>query len=99
MVGYVQETERRDALAGAVTAAQSSVDLVKTLYRSGLTDFQNVLDSERSLSAQQDLLAESEGAVIRHLIGIYKALGGGWAPDEDEDEGEDETEPEPSVAE
>ncbi len=81
IVGYAQESDRRDALGRSVTAAQESVKLVKTLYRTGLTDFQNVLDMERSLFVQQDEFAASEGAAVQNLIRIYKALGGGWDPD------------------
>jgi multidrug efflux system outer membrane protein len=33
---------------------------------------------QRSLSTQQDSLADSHGAVLRNLISLYKALGGGW---------------------
>jgi outer membrane protein TolC len=55
------------------------VQLVDTLYRTGLTDFQNVLDTQRSLFEQEDDLAQSEGFVTQDLIRIYKALGGGWS--------------------
>ena len=48
MAAYVQEVQRREALQRSVVAARASVDLVDTLYRSGLTDFQNVLDTQRS---------------------------------------------------
>jgi NodT family efflux transporter outer membrane factor (OMF) lipoprotein len=81
LVSYVQEIEHRDALRRTVTASRQSVTLVETLYRTGLTDFQNVLDMQRSLFLQQDRLAESEGRVIQNLVRIYKALGGGWAPE------------------
>lgn len=81
IVGYTEERKRRDTLARSVTAARQAVTLVKALYTSGLTDFQNVRDSERSLFIQQDLLAESEGLVILQLIALYRALGGGWQPD------------------
>jgi NodT family efflux transporter outer membrane factor (OMF) lipoprotein len=81
MVAYTQESERRDALARSVTASQESVDLVVTLYKTGLTDFQNVLDMQRALFQQQDLFAQSEGDVVNNLIRIYKALGGGWTPE------------------
>lgn len=81
MVAYDKERERRTSLADAVKAAQKSVELVKELYISGLTDFQNVLDMERSLFEQQDTLAETEGKTTQNLIRIYKALGGGWSPD------------------
>jgi NodT family efflux transporter outer membrane factor (OMF) lipoprotein len=78
MVAFVQEKERRDALERSATAAEKAVDLVNVLYRTGLTDFQNVLDTERSLFEQQDRLAESEGQVTQNLIRIYRSLGGGW---------------------
>jgi NodT family efflux transporter outer membrane factor (OMF) lipoprotein len=80
VVAYAQESERRDALDRAVEASRKAVELVNTLYKNGLTDFQNVLDSERSLFEQEDQLALSEGVVTQNLIAIYKALGGGWAP-------------------
>ncbi len=78
-VAYVQENERRDTLQRSVTAADAAVKLVNTLYRTGLTDFQNVLDTERSLFQQQDQLAQSQGEVTQNLIQIYRALGGGWS--------------------
>ena len=64
-----------------MVAAQKSVELVNVLYKSGLTDFQNVLDMERSLAEQEDLYVESVGFVTQNLIAIYRALGGGWDPD------------------
>lgn len=78
MVSYKKEQVRRDALLRAVDATARSVELVQTLYETGLTDFQNVLDSQRSLFQQQDRLAASEGLVTANLISLYKALGGGW---------------------
>ena len=49
-----------------------------------MTNFQNVLDMQRSLFQQQDLLAESEGLVAQNLVRVYRALGGGWAPTEEQ---------------
>ena len=54
---------------------------VKKLYEIGLTDFQNVLDMQRALTAQQDQLAQSQGLVAKNLVTIYTALGGGWFVD------------------
>ena len=81
LVNLAKERTRRDRLVRAVKASERSVGLVQTQYRTGLTDFQNVLDSERSLTDQQDKLAESQGLVISNLIELYRALGGGWQPD------------------
>ncbi|MBN1815969.1 MAG: TolC family protein, partial [Sedimentisphaerales bacterium] len=85
VVAYIREQQRKDSLERSVEAARRSVDLVSTLYRNGLTDFQNVLDMQRALSIQQDRLAESRGLVVQDLIVLYKALGGGWALEADKD--------------
>ena len=78
MVAYGREQERRARLRQAVAASRRAVDLVRTQYLAGLTDFQNVLDSQRTLFALGDQLADANGAVIRYLVRIYSALGGGW---------------------
>lgn len=89
LVAYASERRRLDRLAASTDATRRSLDLVLTQYRAGLTDFQNVLDTQRSLFASEDLLAESEGLVARNLIALYRALGGGWDPDTPDVEGED----------
>jgi multidrug efflux system outer membrane protein len=78
MYAYVQETRRRQLLEDSVTASLRSVDLVQSLYESGLTDFQNVLDTQRTLFLQQDSLAASNGLLLQDLVSIYKAFGAGW---------------------
>jgi multidrug efflux system outer membrane protein len=80
LVGFVREQERAEALQRSVTAASESVRLVEELYRLGLTDFQNVLVTQRILFEEEDKLATSRGRVTQNLIGVYKAMGGGWAP-------------------
>ena len=79
LVAYFNEQERRAALARSVVAAEQAAELVRELYRRGLTDFQNVLDAQRSLFGQQDDLAASEGDVLVSWISVYRAFGGGWA--------------------
>jgi NodT family efflux transporter outer membrane factor (OMF) lipoprotein len=82
LYAYGEELSRRDHLRDTVDATERSLDLVMTQYRSGLTNFQNVLDTQRSLLTRQDELAASEGQVTQNLIGLYRALGGGWDPEE-----------------
>jgi len=79
MVAYKREQARRDALERAVKAARRSVELAAALYRNGLVDFQNVLDAQRSLTALENMLAQSRGQVAVNLVSLYKALGGGWS--------------------
>jgi outer membrane protein, multidrug efflux system len=37
-----------------------------------------VLDSQRTLFSQQELLVTSRGNLTQSLIALYKAMGGGW---------------------
>ncbi len=83
LVAYAQDTLTRNSLQQSVGAAEKSVRLVQTAYTTGLTDFQNVLDMQRTLFTQQDRLVMSEGQVILDLVSVYKALGGGWAAETD----------------
>ena len=79
LTGFAQEQIRRDSLRQAVDAAQEAVALSQDLFKAGLNNFDAVLDAQRSLLTFQDDLAISEGAVTARLIGLYKALGGGWS--------------------
>jgi NodT family efflux transporter outer membrane factor (OMF) lipoprotein len=86
MVAYENEQIRRSLLARSVDATERSLELVLTQYRAGLTDFQNVLDTQRTLLNRQDDLAASRGQVVRNLIALYRSLGGGWTPTEEPEE-------------
>lgn len=71
------ERDRYKALEKAVTSSTKTVSLVKDNYREGLIDFQNVLDAERTIFANQDELAISQGEIAASYVALYKALGGG----------------------
>ncbi len=47
-------------------------------YKSGLTDFLHVLDSERSPHPVQYSLVQSDQTFSLNLFLLYKVLGGGW---------------------
>lgn len=81
LMSYSEEQNRRKSLKNAAEAAEQAVALAENKYAAGLTDFSNVLDSQRTLLSLQDQLAVSQGKVITNLITLYKALGGGWDPD------------------
>jgi multidrug efflux system outer membrane protein len=78
MYSYIQQAIRQKSLENSVTASLRSVDLVQNLYQSGLTDFQNVLNTQRTLFIQQDSLATSNGLLLQDIVLIYKAFGAGW---------------------
>ena len=78
MVAFLGSQQAVLLLAEAVTASKRAVDLSMIQYREGLVDYQRVLDSQRFLADQQDNLVFTAGAVGRNLVGLYRALGGGW---------------------
>jgi outer membrane protein, multidrug efflux system len=78
LVNYADEQARRDHLDATVRASQDALNLANDQYRAGLADFLTVLDSERTLFANQNSLAQSQTALVFDLVALYKALGGGW---------------------
>ena len=78
MIGFLRKRQEAQLLDDSVKASQRSVDLSMLQYREGLIDYQRVLDTQRFLTDQQDVWTATRGDVILNLIGMYKALGGGW---------------------
>lgn len=78
IVSYNMEKERYGNLFDAKEATAEAVSLVTTQYNNGLTDFQNVLDTERSLYRQQNQVIDAQSNMAVDLILLYKSLGGGW---------------------
>jgi NodT family efflux transporter outer membrane factor (OMF) lipoprotein len=72
--------ERQAQFAIALEASNNSALLARIQYRSGLTDFQQLLEAERSLLSARDGLANSRGDEALALVQLYRALGGGWDP-------------------
>lgn len=79
---------REQALGRAAEAARNAALLARQRYRSGLIDFQTVLDTERSLRAVQDSQAAASAERLSSLVQLYKALGGGWSPADNPDAGQ-----------
>lgn len=76
MTRYAREHERRAALQQAATQARRAVELAQTQYRAGLSDFQAVIDSERTVALLEDDLISSEAAIANSMVALCKALGG-----------------------
>lgn len=85
IAGYNLNQDRAQRLHEAVSAMTESVDLVLVQYSTGLTDFNNVLVTQRDLLAQQNQLLGSEAQTVVNLVSLYKALGGGWEQRPDKD--------------
>lgn len=78
LISYSYDLERRESLLKEAQFAEKAAKISLEQYSSGLIDFQSVLDAERVLLSSQDSVAQSDAQIIKDLIGLYKALGGGW---------------------
>jgi outer membrane protein TolC len=78
LLAHRQELRRLDTLRASVAANSRALDLATDRYTSGLENFLSVLDAQRALYAAEDDQARSETSAMVSLIGVYKALGGGW---------------------
>lgn len=78
LVELARVQDRRESLARAAEADRLAVRLANDLWTRGLTDFLNVLETQRALFQLEDQLAASEAEVSTGIVALYKALGGGW---------------------
>ncbi len=79
LTSYSNDRERVERLQKVVDANRTAFDLSQIQYKAGLADFLTVLDAERTLFNNQDLLAQSQIALVVDLVTLYRALGGGWS--------------------
>jgi NodT family efflux transporter outer membrane factor (OMF) lipoprotein len=71
--------ERREVELGvALDAASNAALLARSQYRAGLSDFQTLLEAERSLLSARDGLINAGADRALSLVQLYRALGGGW---------------------
>jgi NodT family efflux transporter outer membrane factor (OMF) lipoprotein len=77
--GYRQSVRSLDL---ALDAARQATKVATERYDRGLTDFLNVLDAEREQFALEQQRAEVVRLAGDSFVALYKALGGGWPPDE-----------------
>jgi multidrug efflux system outer membrane protein len=78
LASYAADQQRRAWLDATVLQDRDVLNLQRQRYESGLATFIEVLDAERSLQQNQELLVDSTTALAVDLVRLYRALGGGW---------------------
>ncbi|HWH87381.1 MAG TPA: efflux transporter outer membrane subunit [Pseudomonas sp.] len=78
LTAYNASQRRRDSLAEAVRQNQIALRTAQQQYVEGVVDFVNVLTVQSALLATQEQWVESSTGVSLGMVGLYKALGGGW---------------------
>ena len=85
LAAFLRARDWAQLLAGSVTSSRAAVNLAVLQYREGVSDFTTVLNAQQTLLVQQDTLASTLGNISTSLVGVYRALGGGWETREGED--------------
>lgn len=82
MTAFIEQRILLSDVERSAASAQEAYDLALSLYRDDLIDFQDLLSVEMELSIANSQVAEASGLAVQNLVALYKALGGGWDPDE-----------------
>jgi multidrug efflux system outer membrane protein len=74
--------ERRTELQLGVEALRDATQLARSRYDAGLSSYLEVLSADQQLFAQEIELARVRGSQYRAVTQLYRALGGGWQPEQ-----------------
>jgi NodT family efflux transporter outer membrane factor (OMF) lipoprotein len=80
LMSLAQTQIRVDEIEDQVQALTKARDLSEQAYRAGSITLTDVLDADRDLLTARDELDSNRAGAARAAVGVYRALGGGWAP-------------------
>ena len=78
LIKFLKTQDRAKALADSADAWRDSLKLVTAQYEASKIDFVPVAYTQQNLLLQQNDAINAQGDLVRALIGVYRALGGGW---------------------
>jgi len=78
MAGFIGARQQVIILEQAVVSAKRSNEISTLRYTEGFSDYQRVLDTQRSLFLQEQRYSVNQASAVSNLVALYKALGGGW---------------------
>lgn len=74
--------ERRKEIETGVEALRDATQLSRARYDTGLSSYLEVLIADQQLFSQEIQLAQVKGSQNRAVAQLYRALGGGWQPEQ-----------------
>jgi NodT family efflux transporter outer membrane factor (OMF) lipoprotein len=78
ITAYIESKKTKRYLEKAVKSAIQATKLTLIQYREGETDYTPVLYAEQQQLRVQTELVDAQSEVPKALVGLYRALGGGW---------------------
>ncbi|HXX75135.1 MAG TPA: efflux transporter outer membrane subunit [Nitrospiraceae bacterium] len=82
LVAVTTAREQTAAQEKQVNALQSALHLANLRYKGGLANYLDVLIAQRNLFDAELSLAATRRLHLVSVVQLYKALGGGWLPEE-----------------
>lgn len=78
MAAFIGARRQGRILEQTVASAVRSNELSTLRYSEGFSDYERVLNAQQALFSQQQRHVGNEGEIVRSVVALYKALGGGW---------------------
>ena len=82
LIAYRKTRESRDAQVRLVDAAQRTFTAAEKRYLHGVSSYLEVLDAQRELFDAELALTQTQLGELVAVVQLYRALGGGWSPEE-----------------
>jgi outer membrane protein, multidrug efflux system len=83
LAAFAADQDRRIELDQAVSQSRDALSLARERYQSGVANFIDVLDAERTLQQTESAQIDAITATSVDLVALYRALGGGWSDEMD----------------
>lgn len=75
---YSADQQQRQWLTDTVAQNRLALGLSQQRYHSGVIDFLDVLEAQRTLQQNQLALVTNTATMATDLVNLYRTLGGGW---------------------
>ena len=82
LVAYAEDVKTSAQHRQSVEKYQKIVDLTSERFEKGLVGLINLIDMKQQLISATKTLLKDDTTALVDLIALYKALGGGWQPED-----------------
>lgn len=78
LTAVAQYKRQEQSQLEAMQSAKLAFELSKRQFDAGITDITTVLNTQRAWFSAQDGFIQARLSSVESIVGLYKALGGGW---------------------
>lgn len=82
LVGIEKTKTVREDQEKEVAALKDASNLSRIRYEEGLSSYLEVINADQQYYEAQNVLARTMGSQVGYYVRLYRALGGGWQPEE-----------------